>query len=57
MLCAQHALNSLLQSAYWTVFDLAEIARGLDEQERLRLAEGGADVVVVPVGWSGLELT
>ncbi|KAJ6625615.1 Josephin-domain-containing protein [Mycena sp. CBHHK59/15] len=30
MLCAQHALNSLLQGNYFTAPDLSEIARGLD---------------------------
>ncbi|KAJ7287502.1 Josephin-domain-containing protein [Mycena rebaudengoi] len=33
MLCAQHALNSLLQGNYFTAPDLSEIARGLDELE------------------------
>ncbi len=42
-LCAQHALNSLLQGAYFTAVDLAEIARGLDDLERQRMAEGGVD--------------
>ncbi|KAJ7188241.1 Josephin-domain-containing protein [Mycena filopes] len=30
MLCAQHALNSLLQGSYFTAPDLSEIARNLD---------------------------
>ncbi|CDW56402.1 Josephin domain containing protein [Trichuris trichiura] len=34
MLCAQHALNNLLQGAYFSAVDLAEIARKLDELER-----------------------
>lgn len=34
MLCAQHALNMLLQGAYFTAVELAEIALQLDEQER-----------------------
>ncbi|KAJ7497317.1 Josephin-domain-containing protein [Mycena latifolia] len=33
MLCAQHALNSLLQGNYFTAPDLSEIARGLDVLE------------------------
>ncbi|KAJ6586946.1 Josephin-domain-containing protein [Mycena vulgaris] len=33
MLCAQHALNSLLQGNYFTAPDLSEIARGLDALE------------------------
>ncbi|TFY51347.1 hypothetical protein EVJ58_g10617, partial [Rhodofomes roseus] len=33
MLCAQHALNSLLQGAYFSAPDLSTIARELDEQE------------------------
>jgi len=38
-LCGQHCLNSLLQKAYFTAVDLAEIGRGLDEQERSVIAE------------------
>ncbi|KRY28281.1 Ataxin-3 [Trichinella spiralis] len=34
MLCAQHALNALLQGQYFTAVDLAEIARRLDAEER-----------------------
>ncbi|KAH9935644.1 Josephin-domain-containing protein [Fomitopsis serialis] len=33
MLCAQHALNSLLQGAYFNAPDLSTIARELDEEE------------------------
>ncbi|KAF8893769.1 Josephin-domain-containing protein [Infundibulicybe gibba] len=33
MLCAQHALNSLLQGHYFTAPDLSDIARGLDDLE------------------------
>ncbi|KAI0762119.1 Josephin-domain-containing protein [Trametes elegans] len=33
MLCAQHALNSLLQGQYFSAPDLSEIARRLDEAE------------------------
>ena len=36
-LCAQHALNSLLQGAYFTAIDLSEIARNSDKQEQLLL--------------------
>lgn len=42
-LCAQHALNSLLQGSYFTAVDLADIARQLDLEERARMAEGGTD--------------
>lgn len=34
MLCGQHALNNLLQESIFTPIDLAEIAQGLDAQER-----------------------
>lgn len=33
-LCAQHCLNSLLQSEYFSAVDLAEIASDLDKQEQ-----------------------
>ncbi|CAF4414215.1 unnamed protein product, partial [Adineta steineri] len=33
-LCAQHALNNLLQREYFSAVSLADIARVLDEQER-----------------------
>ncbi|KAF8798698.1 Josephin-domain-containing protein [Phlegmacium glaucopus] len=33
MLCAQHALNSLLQDNYFAASDLSDIARGLDHLE------------------------
>ncbi|KAI0355746.1 Josephin-domain-containing protein [Trametes cingulata] len=39
MLCAQHALNSLLQGPYFTAPDLSEIARRLDETEHGYLDE------------------
>eukprot|EP00039_Didymoeca_costata_P001691 m.54330 g.54330 ORF g.54330 m.54330 type:complete len:93 (-) comp10918_c0_seq1:561-839(-) len=42
-LCAQHALNALLQGAYFSAVDLAELARSLDELERQRMAESGLD--------------
>jgi len=32
-LCAQHALNMLLQGSYFTAVDLAELARELDRRE------------------------
>ncbi|EPZ31317.1 the Josephin domain of Ataxin-3 in complex with ubiquitin molecule [Rozella allomycis CSF55] len=42
-LCAQHALNNLLQGSYFTAVDLSEIARELDNEERTALAEGGME--------------
>lgn len=33
-LCAQHALNTLLQGDYFSAIDLAEIAKTLDEGEK-----------------------
>ncbi|KAI9304823.1 Josephin-domain-containing protein [Cunninghamella echinulata] len=33
-LCAQHALNALLQGSYFTAVELAEIGRQFDEKER-----------------------
>ncbi|CAF0965775.1 unnamed protein product [Adineta ricciae] len=33
-LCAQHALNNLLQREYFSAISLADIARAIDEQER-----------------------
>ncbi|XP_041428950.1 ataxin-3 isoform X2 [Xenopus laevis] len=40
-LCAQHCLNNLLQGEYFSAVDLSSIAMQLDEQERMRMAEGG----------------
>ncbi|OCT65075.1 ataxin-3 isoform X2 [Xenopus laevis] len=40
-LCAQHCLNNLLQGEYFSAVDLSSIAMQLDEQERIRMAEGG----------------
>uniref|UniRef100_A0A8I3WQQ4 ubiquitinyl hydrolase 1 n=1 Tax=Callithrix jacchus TaxID=9483 RepID=A0A8I3WQQ4_CALJA len=40
-LCAQHCLNNLLQGEYFTAVELASIAHQLDEEERMRMAEGG----------------
>ncbi|GAA5870782.1 hypothetical protein JCM3774_001676 [Rhodotorula dairenensis] len=40
MLCGQHALNNLLQSALFTAPDLAEIARRLDALEASQLPHG-----------------
>ncbi|CAD5226559.1 unnamed protein product [Bursaphelenchus okinawaensis] len=37
MLCAQHALNMLLQTRMYTALDLGDIARQLDEQEKALL--------------------
>jgi len=42
-LCAQHALNALLQGSYYTAVDLASIARTLDVEERAVLGQGGVD--------------
>ncbi|KAL2095451.1 hypothetical protein ACEWY4_010170 [Coilia grayii] len=40
-LCAQHCLNNLLQGEYFTPVELSSIAQQLDEEERMRMAEGG----------------
>ncbi|XP_077123974.1 ataxin-3 isoform X2 [Ranitomeya variabilis] len=40
-LCAQHCLNNLLQGEYFSPVELSTIALQLDEQERMRMAEGG----------------
>lgn len=37
MLCAQHAINNLLQAPYLTVDALGQIARSLDEAEAANL--------------------
>lgn len=42
-MCAQHALNALLQGPYFTAVDLASIANELDEEEKRSMAEGGTD--------------
>lgn len=39
MLCAQHALNMLLQGPYFSAVDLADIANELDEREKQMLGE------------------
>ncbi|KAI1895423.1 hypothetical protein AGOR_G00106130 [Albula goreensis] len=44
-LCAQHCLNNLLQGEYFTPVDLSSIAQQLDEEERIRMAEGGVTSV------------
>ncbi|KFD60607.1 hypothetical protein M514_12667, partial [Trichuris suis] len=44
MMCAQHALNNLLQGAYFSAVDLAEIARKLDELERSVLGTVDGDL-------------
>ena len=43
MLCGQHALNNLLQTNMWSVTDLGEIARQLDEMEAAQLDPGTAN--------------
>uniref|UniRef100_A0A673HXI5 ubiquitinyl hydrolase 1 n=1 Tax=Sinocyclocheilus rhinocerous TaxID=307959 RepID=A0A673HXI5_9TELE len=40
-LCAQHCLNNLLQGEYFSPVELSAIAQQLDEEERVRMAEGG----------------
>jgi ataxin-3 len=40
-LCAQHALNAVLQQPYFNAVQLADIARRLDEIERQRMVEAG----------------
>lgn len=40
-MCAKHCLNALLQGPYFTEFDLATIAKTIDDEERLKMAEGG----------------
>jgi hypothetical protein len=42
-MCAQHAINALLQGEFFTPMALAEIARELDAEERKRMAEGGIE--------------
>lgn len=39
-LCGQHCLNNLVQQTIFNAVDLAEIAQGLDEQERRFMMEG-----------------
>ncbi|KAI9348592.1 ataxin 3 variant ref [Obelidium mucronatum] len=39
-LCAQHALNAVLQGPYFSAVDLSQIARDLDSQELDALADG-----------------
>ena len=43
MLCAQHALNNLLQGPYFDASQLAEIASQLDSLERAQLDMSDAD--------------
>ena len=38
-MCAQHALNSLLQGPYFTAIDLAELASTLDKEESFACSE------------------
>ncbi|XP_012290985.1 ataxin-3-like protein isoform X1 [Aotus nancymaae] len=40
-LCAQHCLNNLFQGEYFSPVELASTAHQLDEEERMRMAEGG----------------
>ncbi|TPX33315.1 hypothetical protein SmJEL517_g03711 [Synchytrium microbalum] len=42
-LCAQHAINALLQGPYYTAIDLADLARELDRLEAEAMGEGGTD--------------
>ncbi len=42
-LCAQHALNNLLQAPQWDPVQLADIAQRLDDAERIQLAEAGLE--------------
>uniref|UniRef100_A0A6B2LD89 ubiquitinyl hydrolase 1 n=1 Tax=Arcella intermedia TaxID=1963864 RepID=A0A6B2LD89_9EUKA len=42
-LCGVHALNNLLQGAYFTEIDLMEIAHQLDSKETTLMAESGLD--------------
>ncbi|TRY69698.1 hypothetical protein DNTS_008908 [Danionella cerebrum] len=44
-LCAQHCLNNLLQGEYFSPVELSSIAHQLDEEERMRMAEGGVQSV------------
>lgn len=40
-LCGLHAMNTLLQEPVFSAYDLADIARELDEKERNIMMEGG----------------
>jgi len=42
-LCGRHALNNLLQGPWFTEFELADIARELDDTEQVLMLERGAD--------------
>uniref|UniRef100_A0A8C4STB7 ubiquitinyl hydrolase 1 n=1 Tax=Erpetoichthys calabaricus TaxID=27687 RepID=A0A8C4STB7_ERPCA len=64
-LCAQHCLNNLLQGEYFSPVELSAIAQQLDEEERIRMAEGGVtseeyrtflQVISKALGVWGLEL-
>uniref|UniRef100_A0A8C1HT24 ubiquitinyl hydrolase 1 n=1 Tax=Cyprinus carpio carpio TaxID=630221 RepID=A0A8C1HT24_CYPCA len=64
-LCAQHCLNNLLQGEYFSPVELSSIAQQLDEEERMRMAEGGVQteeyrtflqVISSALGVWGLEL-
>ncbi|KAI0665903.1 Josephin-domain-containing protein [Trametes maxima] len=58
MLCAQHALNSLLQGAYFTAPDLSEIASRLDDAEHGYLEEGahGASANMDDTGFFSVQV-
>uniref|UniRef100_A0A8C1WLF9 ubiquitinyl hydrolase 1 n=1 Tax=Cyprinus carpio TaxID=7962 RepID=A0A8C1WLF9_CYPCA len=64
-LCAQHCLNNLLQGEYFSPVELSSIAEQLDEEERMRMAEGGVQteeyrtflqVISSALGVWGLEI-
>lgn len=42
-LCGQHCINNLVQGAYYTAADLAEIAQELDEKERQHMLSEGVN--------------
>ncbi|KAH6599561.1 hypothetical protein BASA50_002903 [Batrachochytrium salamandrivorans] len=44
-LCAQHALNALLQGSYFTAVDLSQLALQLDEEEAAAMAESNINGV------------
>uniref|UniRef100_A0A5S6R4C4 ubiquitinyl hydrolase 1 n=1 Tax=Trichuris muris TaxID=70415 RepID=A0A5S6R4C4_TRIMR len=58
MLCAQHALNNLLQAPYFSAVDLAEIARKLDERERavLGVVDSGMSLNVNDDGFFSVQV-
>ncbi|CAJ0932135.1 unnamed protein product, partial [Mesorhabditis belari] len=52
-LCAQHALNMLLQGDYFSATDLAEIARRLDQEENVVLDSSSRNLKSVNMDDSG----